>query len=349
MKKITRAGVDIAKNVFHVYAIDTHGNKCWSKRLKRDQWLDALCERLEPDAQVAMEACGGAHHWGRELGKRGFHVRLIAAQFVKPFLKGNKTDELDAEAICTALCQPKMRFVSVKTVAQQDLQAEHRIRQSVVHARTAKVNQIRGLMSENGIVAPVGISQLRRALPRWFDDEQNGLSEQFRVTLSYLMDDLSALDSRLEKIDARIEQWVKSDQAGRRLTDLRGVGIITASALAYSLGDGKQFNNGRGFAASLGLVPKQHSSGEKSNMLGISKRGDGYLRKLLVHGARTVFQHAHKREDALSRWVMKLSQRKHANVVIVALANKMARMAWALISKAQSYEPALASEAVQGS
>lgn len=340
--KITRAGVDIAKNSFHVFGIDSHGRKVWSKKLKRENWLDALCERLEPDAQVAMEACGGAHQWARELAERGVHARLIAGQFVKKFVDGNKNDAIDAEAICDALCHRSTHFVAVKTVEQQDIQAQHRIRQDLVDQRTAKVNQIRGLVAEYGKVAPVGIEQLRRALPIWFENEDNDLSENFQISLGDLMDDLRYLDDRLKKVDARITQWVKSSVVGRCLLSLRGVGPITASALAYTLGDGVAFNKGSAFSASVGLVPGQHSTGDKEKLLGISKRGDGYLRKLLVHGARTVYQHAHKRDDALSQWVNKLSLSKHPNVVIVALANKTARMAWALASKQEEFNPSLA-------
>lgn len=346
--KITRAGVDIAKNSFHVFGVDRHGQKVWSKKLRRDQWLDALCERLEPDAQVAMEACAGAHHWARELGKRGIHARLIAAQFVKPFVKSNKNDAVDAEAICDTLCHQRTRFVTVKTIEQQDIQAQHRIRQDLIDQRTAKVNQIRGLVAEYGIIAPVGIGQLRRALPIWFDNIDNSLSENFQISLGYLMDDLWHLDERLKKVDERITQWVKNNVIARCLLSLRGVGPITASALAYTLGDANAFNKGNQFSASIGLVPGQYSTGGKDKLLGISKRGDGYLRKLLVHGARTVYQHAHKHDDTLSRWVNKLSLSKHPNVVIVALANKTARMAWALASKQEEFNPSLAG-APQGS
>ncbi len=343
--KINRAGVDIAKNSFHVFGVDIHGRKVWSKKLKRDEWLDALCERLGPNAQVAMEGCGGAHHWARELHKRGIHARLIAAQYVKPFVKSNKNDAADAEAICDALCHERTRFVAIKTVEQQDIQAQHRIRQDLIDQRTAKVNQIRGLVAEYGIVAPVGISQLRRALPVWFDNQDSRLSENFQISLGYLMDDLSYLDERVNQVDERITRWVKSNIIGQCLLGLRGVGPITASALAYTLGDANGFTKGNEFSASLGLVPRQHSSGGKDNLLGISKRGDGYLRKLLVHGARTVYQHAHKRDDGLSQWVKQLSLNKHPNVVIVALANKTARMAWAMVSKEQEYNPALAAAA----
>ena len=339
--KIIRAGVDIAKSVFHVYAVDRHDEPQWQAKLKRDQWIDALCERLAPGAEVGMEACASAHHWGRELQKRGFTVKLIAAQFVKPYVKSNKNDRVDAEAICEAMGRPKMRFVAVKSVAQQDIQAAHRIREELVGQRTAKANQIRGLVGEYGIVAPVGIQQLRRALPEWLEDAENGLTADFRVLLADLTEDLYHLDDRIEGLDQRIAQSVKNDPVSQRLMELRGVGPLTASALAGALGDGKAFSKGRDFAASLGLVPRQNTTGDKVRLLGISKRGDGYLRKLLVHGARAVLRHAKDREDGLSQWLNALTERKHVNVATVALANKTARIAWAIVHNETHYDPLL--------
>ena len=339
---LTRAGVDIAKSVFQVHAVDRHDQPGWQAKLKRGEWLDALCARLAPGAEVGMEACGAAHHWGRELERRGFHVKLIPAQFVKPYVKGNKNDRVDAAAICEAMRRPGMRFVALKSVAQQDTQAAHRIREELVGQRTAKANQIRGLVGEYGIIAPKGICQLRRALPEWLEDAQNGLTADFRELLAGLADDLRNLDARIAGLDARIAEAVRRDPVARRLLELRGVGPLTASALSGALGDGKAFSRGRDFAASLGLTPRQHSSGGKERLLGISKRGDVYLRKLLVHGARAVLRHVKDRDDGLSRWLKALSARKHVNVVGVALANKTARLAWAMVHNEAGYDPALA-------
>ena len=339
--KITGVGIDIAKSVFHVHGVDRHDKVLWQAKLKRGQWLEALCERLAPGAEVGMEACASSHHWGRELEKRGFRVKLIAAQFVKPYVKSNKNDRVDAEAICEAMSRPGMRFVTVKSVAQQDTQAMHRIRETLVGQRTAKANQIRGLVGEYGIVAPVGIQQLRQALPRWLEEAENGLTDEFRALLADLAVDLRTLDERIVSLDERIAQCVKNDPAAQRLLALRGVGPLTASALAGALGDGKAFSKGREFAASLGLAPRQHSSGGKDRLLGISKRGDGYLRKLLVHGARAVLRHVGNRDDGLSQWLNTLSGRKHVNVVTVALANKTARVAWAIVHNDTAYDPKL--------
>lgn len=338
---LSRAGVDIAKSVFHVHAVDSHDQPKWRAKLKRADWLDAVCQHLAPGAEVGMEACASAHHWARKLQERGFRVKLIGAQFVKPYVKSNKNDRVDAEAICEAMSRPSMRFVAVKSVAQQDTQAAHRIREELVSQRTAKANQIRGLVGEYGVVAPQGIRQLRRALPDWLEDSENALTADFRSLLADLAEDLRYLDDRIAQLDEQIAQRVKEDPVARRLLSVRGVGPLTASALAGALGDAQAFNKGRDFAVSLGLTPRQHSTGGKDRLLGISKRGDAYLRKLLVHGARAVLRHAKDRDDALSKWLQALVARKHPNVVIVALANKTARIAWAIVHNATDYDPRL--------
>ena len=341
--KITRVGVDIAKSVFHVHGVDRHDKKVWTGKLTRSKWLAAVCEKVEPGSEIGMEACAGSHHWARELSSRGYIVKLIAAQFVKPYVKSNKNDSVDAEAISEAMSRPSMRYVRPKTIAQQDVQAIHRVRTELVGQRTAKVNQIRGLVGEYGIVAPVGINQLRRALPCWLEDAENGLSSLFRELLQGLWRDLRNLDERVVELDESIQVLVKEDPVARRLSKLRGVGPITATALSVALGDGRGFKCGRDFAVSLGLTPKQHSTGGKERLLGISKRGDPYLRTLLVHGARAVVAAAkrHSQSDSLSEWIKDLSARKHANVVNVALANKTARIAWALVRHQREYEPSM--------
>ena len=339
MTKVTRVGVDLAKNVIHVHGVDSKGRKLWQKKLARSKWVEAVCEKLVPGGEIGMEACASAHHWAREFSRRGFQVKLIAAQFVKPFVKSNKNDSVDAEAICEAMSRPSMRFVTPKTIGQQDLQAMHRIRSELVSHRTAKANQIRGLVGEYGIVAPMGINQLRRAIPCWLEDADNGLTGLFRELLMELWSDLRQLDDRVSELDNRLSEQAKANPASQKLLQIKGVGVLTATALTVALGDGSAFRNGRDFAVSLGLTPAQHSTGGKPKLLGISKRGDGYLRKLLVHGARSAVLASKNREDGLSRWIQKLSARKHANVVTVALANKMARMAWALVAKDVNYDP----------
>jgi len=224
--KIIRVGVDIAKSSFHVHAVDRHDQCVWSAALKRDKWVNAVCEKVAPGALIAMEACSSAHHWGRELQKRGYRVQLISAQFVKPYVKSNKSDKLDAEAICEAASRPTMRFVAVKTVAQQDLQAVHRVRSELIKQRTAKANQIRGLVAEYGLVAPLGIYKLRKAIPCWLEDADNGLSELFRQVLAELYNDLQTLDDRINVQDVRIEQQSKQNPIANKLMELRGIGPI---------------------------------------------------------------------------------------------------------------------------
>lgn len=342
---ISRVGVDIAKSVFHVHGVDRHEQPQWRGKYTRTKWLDAVCRRVPQGAIIGMEACATAHYWARQLQARGYQVKLVAAQFVKPYVKTNKNDRADAEAICEALGRPTMRFVAVKSVEQQDAQATHRIREELISQRTAKANQIRGLVGEYGLIAPTGIQQLRRALPLWLEDASNGLSDHFRRLLAELANDLRYLDNRVEQLTTAIEKHANTDPVARRLMTLRGIGPITASALAGVLGDGTIYQRGRDFAASLGLTPRQHSTGGRERLLGISKRGNAYLRKLLVHGARSVLRYAVTQEDGLSQWIKRLAIRKHRNVAIVALANKTARMAWAVTRHQVPYDPELAAAA----
>jgi transposase len=307
--------------------------------LKRENWLKVLLQKIEPGCEIGMEACTGAHHWGRLLEARGYKVKLIAPQFVKPYVKSNKNDANDAEAICEAMSRPNMRFVQVKSVEQQDIQATHRIRSELIGQRTAKVNQIRGLVSEYGLVAPQQIQALRKAIPQWLEDGDNGLTGRFRRILNGLWGDLKVLDDRIGELDREIKSMALNIPVAVRLQTLRGVGPMIATALIAAVGDGQQFANGRQMAASLGLTPRQHSSGNKERLLGISKRGDSYLRSLLVHGARSAVYAARNKEDRLSQWVTRLAARRHTNVVAVALANKTVRMAWALLRNGTEYEP----------
>jgi transposase len=298
-----------------------------------------VLEKVEPDCEIGMESCGGAHHWARQLEALGFRVKLIAPQFVKPYVKSNKNDANDAEAICEAMSRPSMRFVAIKTIEQQDIQATHRIRAGLIEQRTAKANQIRGLVAEYGLVAPKELLMLRRAIPCWLEDADNGLTARFRRLLDGLWDDLRALDGRVCKLDGEITAIATNEPSAVRLQQLRGVGPMIATALVVALGDARQFANGRQFAASLGLTPRQHSSGGKDRLLGISKRGDTYLRTLMVHGARSALRTAKSKEDRLSQWAVRLAERSHPNVAAIALANKTARMAWAMLRHGTDYQP----------
>jgi len=337
--KLNRVGVDLAKNVFQLHGVDRHGKAVWKRRLRRDQWLKALLDQAEPGCEIGMEACGGAHHWARELEARGYVVKLIPPQFVKPYVKSNKNDANDAEAICEAMSRPNMRFVTVKSVAQQDIQATHRIRTELKDQRNAKANQIRGLVAEYGLVAPLTLCALRAAIPAWLEDADNGLTDHFRSLLHGVWLDLVALDERMTELDQTIKQLANSNEVTKRLQQLRGVGPMVATALVATVGDASQYHQGRQMAASLGLTPRQCSSGDKHRLLGITKRGDVYLRTLLIHGARAVVSQAKHRDDRLSRWVTGIAQRRHPNVAAVALANKTVRMAWAMLRNETDYDP----------
>jgi transposase len=337
--KLIRVGVDLAKNVFQVHGVDRNEKTLWRRKLTRESWLKVLLETVEPGCEIGMESCGGAHHWARRLQAHGFKVKLIAPQFVKPYVKSNKNDANDAEAICEAMSRSHMRFVSVKTVEQQDIQAMHRIRAELTKQRTAKANQIRGLVAEYGLVAPKEMVQLRRALPCWLEDAENGLSDRFRRLLNALWGDLRALDDRMTELDREIAVIAQSDPVAKRLQQLRGVGPIIATALVAAVGNGGQFANGRQMSAAFGLTPRQHSSGGKERLLGISKRGDVYLRALLIHGARAVIRTAKDKDDRLSQWVTRLAARSHPNVAAAALANKTTRMAWAMLKNGTDYHP----------
>jgi len=329
----------LAKNVFQVHGVDRNENVVWRRKLSRGNWLKVLLETVERGCEIGMESCGGAHHWARKLQAHGFRVRLIAPQFVKPYAKNNKNDANDAEAICEAMSRRHMRFVSVKTVEQQDIQAMHRIRAELTKQRTAKANQIRGLVAEYGLVAPKELLQLRRALPCWLEDAANSLSARFRRLLNGLWGDLQTLDERMSELDREIAAIAQNDPVAKRLQQLRGVGPITATALVAAVGTGEQFANGRQMSAAFGLTPRQQSSGGKERLLGISKRGDAYLRVLLIHGARSVLRNSKDKDDRLSQWLTRLAARSHPNVAVVAMANKTARMAWAMLKNGTDYQP----------
>ena len=263
MTKIKRVGIDIAKNVFHVHGVDDSDQPIWQGKYSRAKWLNKLIVTIEPDTEIGMEACSSAHHWARKLQRRGFTVKLIAPQFVKPYVKSNKNDRVDAAAICEAMSRPGMRFVPVKTIEQQDTQAIHRIRSELISQRTAKANQIRGLVGEYGIVAPKGITPLRHVIADWQEDGENGLTLSFRKLLGDLYSDLKHLDKRIKQLDELIRTQVANDRIATRLMTLRGVGPLTASALSGALASTVDFRKGREFAASLGLTPRQHSTGGK--------------------------------------------------------------------------------------
>ncbi len=332
--KITTIGIDLAKHVFQVHGVDQRGKTVLKKQLKREQ-MAAFFANLPP-CLIGMEACGSAHHWARKLQGFGHTVRLMAPQFVKPYVKTNKNDAADAQAICEAVARPHMRFVAIKNVGQQAVLALHRVRQGFVKSRTAQANQIRGLLGEYGLIIPQGIAHIAKRVPALIEDASNELPGAFRVLVDRLMDHLKVLDQQVAELEAQIKAWHRENDASRRLEQIPGIGPITASALVASIGEARSFDNGRQVAAWLGLVPRQHSSGGKPTLLGISKRGDSYLRTLLIHGARSVILAARRKTDR-GGWLQELLKRRNPNVAAVALANKNARIAWALLAHQRQY------------
>ena len=334
--KITTIGIDLAKAVFQIHGVNECGKVAVRKQLKRAE-MSSYFANLEP-CLIGMEACGSGHHWARKLEGYGHTVKLMAPQFVKPYVKTNKNDMADAEAICEAVSRPNMRFVAMKTVEQQAILSVHRARQGFVKARTAQGNQIRGLLSEFGIVIPQGIRSIMKQVPEILEDGENGLPGTMRNLLERLTENLKEMDRQAKELEVQIQVWHRENEASRKLAEIPGLGPITASAIVATVGDAREFKNGRQLAAWMGLVPRQHSSGGKQNLLGISKRGDTYLRTLMIHGARAVIRFAENKAEPES-WLRKLMARRNKNVSAVALANKNARIVWALLANDRTFRP----------
>jgi transposase len=339
--QITTVGIDLAKSVFQVHGVDERGKVVLRKALRRAELMNFFAKLLP--CLIGMEACGSAHFWARQLAQLGHTVKLMAPQFVKPYVKTNKNDARDAEAICEAVSRPNMRFVPVKTVEQQGLLALHRARQGFVRTRTAQANQIRGLLGEFGLVIPQGIRCLERQIPAILGDAHNGLANTTRELLQRLLSHFRELDRQVKELEAQIQSWHRLNPHSQRLEKIPGIGPLTASALVASIGNATNFANGRQLAAWLGLVPRQASSGGKERLLGISKRGDVYLRTLLIHGARSVLLALKRRAVPAEGWLASLAQRRNPNIAAVALANKNARIVWALLRHSRDYQAGYAS------
>lgn len=338
MHKITTTGLDLAKHVFHVVCCDRHGKVVRKKMLKRAQVLIYFANL--PACLVGMEACASAHYWARELRALGHQVKLLPPQHVKAYVRGNKNDYNDALAIAEAVVRPQMRFAAVKTVEQQDIQALHRLREQRMKERTALGNQMRGLLAEYGLILPKGINALRKRIPEVLEAGDNGLTPLFRELLSQAYRQLQELDAHMEVYTRKLEAYSRQSAVCQRLQSIPGFGPIIASVFHSVVGEGEAYRRGRDVSASLGLVPRQHSSGGKAVLLGISKRGDRYLRSLLIHGARAVVIQAGRKDDALSRWINRIKAQRGFNKAVVALANKLARIGWAVLANKTVYRAA---------
>jgi transposase len=336
--KVTTLGIDVAKSIFQLHGVNEHGQVAVQKRVSRSKLLETVAQL--PPCLIGMEAGASAQYWARQFQKLGHTVKLMSPQFVKPYVKGNKNDSRDAEAICEAVSRPHMRFVPLKTVESQDIQAIHRMRSRLIKERTALVNQVRGLLAERGIVIAQGITRLRQQLPTIVEDLDNELTPLSREVMRELYDQLVALDQRIAHADHLVQHVFVQNRQCQKLARVEGIGPVIATALVAAVGNAQEFANGRHLAAWLGLVPRQCSSGGKERLLGISKRGDRYLRTLLIHGARATVYRARRKTDARSRWLLSLEQRRGKNIATVALANKNARIAWALLTSEAEYRKA---------
>ena len=340
MEKITTVGLDLAKQVMAVHAVDSDGRMVTRKVVRRDallRWMATL-----PRCVVAMEACGGAHYWARELTRQGHTVRIIAAEFVQAFRKSGKNDANDAEAICTAVRQANMRFVAMKSVEQQAALCVHRLRQGLVEERTALINRLRGLLTEFGVVAPLSPEKLRRELARCQDPEDLRLTATVRQLVGDQLTALDQLELRMVAYAEQIAAQADQSEVAQRLQSIAGVGPTTAAAIVATVGQPQEFRNGRQFAAWLGLVPKQHSSGGKTRLGRITKRGDAYLRTLLILGAKSALQAALRKppeaRHRLQHWIVNVCARIGYHKTLVAIANKHARIIWALLVKGEAFD-----------
>ena len=337
---IVIVGIDLGKNSCSLVGVDGTGRIILRRRMRREA-LEGFVAGLGR-CIVAMEACCGAHHLGRIFAAQGHEVRLMSPEYVRPYVKANKNDDLDAEAIAEAASRPTMRFVAVKSESQSDVQALHRARERLVCERTALINHLRAVLLERGIVTPQGRRKLETFLETFADEERAGtLSPRIGLLIEDLRAEWRSLDERIARFDAEFILMARTDAATRRLATIPGIGTINATALAAAVGDAQAFARGRDMAAWLGLVPRQMTTGGKPRLLGVSKRGNRYLRKNLIHGARAVLPFLVERKTPLGRWAWGLLQRAHKNVVVVALANKLARIAWAVLARGVAYDPAI--------
>lgn len=328
-QRVKVVGIDLAKHVFQIHAADARGRKVFSRQLTRKQLMPFTAQLSK--SLVGMEACGGAHYWARKFRQLGHDVRLMAPQYVRPYAKGQKNDMADAAAIAEAVTRPHMRFVGIKEIWQQDILCLHRIRSRLVGNRTAVGNEIRGLLQEYGVTLSQGAAGLRQGLVKIMNKEDNCLTPEIQRAVIELWEEWLCLNERIKQYEIKIQEFYRRNKICRRIGEIEGIGPITATAVVGTIGDAGVFKNGRQMAAWLGLVPRQCSSGGKDRLLGISKRGDRYVRSLLVHGARSVLRHLGNKKDNRSNWLRDKHDRRGFNKACVALANKNARIIWAIM------------------
>lgn len=333
--KVTLIGIDLAKSIFQVCGVNQAGKRVFNRQVRRTRLMALLMQH--PDATIAMEACGGSNYWGRELKNRGIKVMLIPPQHVKPFVKGNKTDRNDAFAITEAARRPNLRCVEPRTLVQTDMIQVHRVLDRMIRQRTALISQIRGFLSEYGIVVARGKEKLLAVIPDLLEDAENGLTPSSRALYQAMYDDWRRMNESIDQIEQVLKRQARTDEAAQRLMKIRGVAKKIATATIAHAGNGSGYENGRHFSANLGLVPSEHSSGGKQQLGGITKRGNRYLRRLLIQGAWSVVRNADKNDDRMSRWAQQLVERRGKHKAVVAVANKMARIMWSMLYHQAEY------------
>lgn len=333
--KVTLIGIDLAKRIFQVCGVNQAGKPAFNRQIRRNQFMEFLLRH--PGAVIAMEACSGSNFWGRELQRLGFKVLLIPPQHVKPFVKGNKNDRNDAFAITEAARRPKLRPVQTRSLAQTDLLLVHRRLDRKIRDRTALVNQLRGFLNEYGIVVSTGRARLWAAMPAILEDAENGLTPVVRELLSSMIEEWRHCETVIKELEHHIKRQAASNPGAKRLTGVKGIAEKTATAMVAYAGNGSAYKSGRHFAANLGMVPKEHSSGGKQQLGGITKRGNTYLRRLLVQGAWSVLRNAHRSNDRLSRWANQVMERRGKHKAVMAVAHKLARIIWSMLYHQTEY------------
>ena len=327
--KVTLIGIDLAKNIFQVCGVNQAGKVVFNRQVRRAKAMELLIQH--PDATMAMEACSGSNYWGRELKQRGFQVKLIPPQHVKPFVKGNKNDRNDAFAITEAARRPHLKCVEPRTLAQTDMIQVHRVLDRMIHQRTALINQLRGFLNEYGIVVSRGKEKLLSAMPDLLEDADNGLTSSSRALYQAMYDDWRQMNAAIDRVEKVLKRQAEADEAAQRLMKMRGVAEKISTATIAHVGNGQGYQSGRHLSANLGLIPREHSSGGKQKLGGITKRGNRYLRRLLIQGAWSVVRNADKNDDRMSRWARQLIERRGKHKAVVAVANKMARIMWSML------------------